>query len=131
MLPPIGSLRLPLVAVTCPLFATNIALSFAFTCSSLIGKGLKAKLNPARLSASLPDTLIYFSLANNDITGSLSAQWGPPATLEFLDLSGCKLAGSIPQDWEPLLPKRLFQIFLHGNQLSGEEPGPLAMLLVL
>lgn len=67
--------------------------------------------------------LVHLSLANNTLSGTLAAGWANSVTiprLRTLDLSGNRIAGSLPDAWARF---NLSQLALASNNLTGAWSG--------
>ena len=69
-------------------------------------------------------SMFYFDVSNNALTGTL------PQTLDMFELKHLhmehnKFTGTIPRDYSVIGNRRIFEIYLNDNQLSGTFPrGP-------
>lgn len=78
--------------------------------------------------------LAYFSVANNNFSGSLPVFARSNSTLQLLDLSGNKFTGEIPAEVDVNDLPKLRVLMLSNNQLQGKIPlwiGNLKQLQVL
>jgi len=70
--------------------------------------------------------LWWLSLSNNQLSGSIPAQFGEMSNLEWLFLSNNQLSGSIPAELGSL--SKLSSLGISNNQLSGSIPPELGNL---
>jgi Leucine-rich repeat (LRR) protein len=78
------------------------------------------------------DTLINLqelNLSNNNISGSLPAEWSSLVKLQILNLSNNNISGSLPTEWSSLV--NLQYILLNNNQISGSLPPEWSSLVNL
>jgi Leucine-rich repeat (LRR) protein len=74
-------------------------------------------------------SLQYLSLDTNNLTGNIPVELGNLTNLDYLYLSGNQLSGTIPSELGNL--NNLLLLYLAGNQLSGSIPVSLSNLASL
>ncbi len=79
--------------------------------------------------SSVPGNVTELDSANNNLTGSIPAEIGNLASLEYLDMYNNNLAGSIPAEIGSLTS--LQSILLNNNTLTGSIPPELGNLTSL
>lgn len=75
--------------------------------------------------SSLPTSLVYLSLGQNNFNGILPSQIKDLTKLVVLDLGLNNITGEIPTEWSSLVNLKYF--YLYGNVLSGSIPTFIAL----